>query len=177
MMWDTVDAYDVIKYQRLRNVQDTGIDGIIYTEGNRDLGWHSFDAQRWWTGKKPEMPSIRHSGESRNPVTSTTYKDPGPRFSTEWRLFTNESNLEYWFHKNIKQKDNLAKFSYDTAKIILAITVISPIAKPETFNFALFVGGFIVTILFFALGCLLDTKEVREWHILELHWSFWEFLL
>ena len=49
----------------------------------------------------------------------------------------------------------------DTAKIILAITVISPIAKPETFHFALFVGGFIVTILFFALGCLLDTKEVK----------------
>jgi len=66
------------------------------------------------------------------------------------------------FIRTEKQKDNLAKFSYDTAKIILAITVISPIAKPETFNFALFVGDFIVTILFFALGCLLDTKEVRE---------------
>ena len=31
--------------------------------------------------------------------------------------------------KTEKQKDNLAKFSYDIAKIILAITVISPIAK------------------------------------------------
>ena len=64
--------------------------------------------------------------------------------------------------KTEKQKDNLAKFSYDTAKIILAITVISPIAKPETFHYALFVGGFIVTMLFFALGCLLDTKEVEQ---------------
>jgi hypothetical protein len=64
------------------------------------------------------------------------------------------------FIRTEKQKDNLAKFSYDTAKIILAVTVISPIAKPETFNFVSFVGGFIVTILFFALGCLLDTKEV-----------------
>jgi len=64
------------------------------------------------------------------------------------------------FIKTEKQKDNIAKFSYDTDKIILAITVIGPIAKPETFHFALFVGGFIVTILFFALGCLLDTKEV-----------------
>ena len=63
--------------------------------------------------------------------------------------------------KTEKQKDNLAKFSYDTAKIILAITVISPIAKPETFHFTLFVGGFMVAILFFALGCLLDTKEVK----------------
>ena len=56
----------------------------------------------------------------------------------------------------------MSKFSYDTAKIILAVTVIGPIAKPETFNFALFAGGFIVTILFFALGCLLDTKEVAK---------------
>jgi len=66
------------------------------------------------------------------------------------------------FIKTEKQKDNIAKFSYDTAKIILAITVISPIAKPEAFHFALFVGGFIVAILFFALGCLLDTKEVTS---------------
>ena len=67
------------------------------------------------------------------------------------------------FIKTEKQKDNLAKFSYDTAKtkIILAITVTSPIAKPASFHFALFVGGFIVTMLFFALGCLLDSKEVE----------------
>ncbi len=64
------------------------------------------------------------------------------------------------FIKTEKQKDNLAKFCYDTAKIILAITVISPIAKPASFYFALFVGGFVVTMLFFALGCLLDSKEV-----------------
>jgi len=63
--------------------------------------------------------------------------------------------------KTEKQKDNLAKFSYDTAKIIMAITVISPIAKPESFHIFLFVGGFLVTILFFILGCLLDTKEVE----------------
>ena len=66
------------------------------------------------------------------------------------------------FIKTEKQKDNVSKFSYDTAKIILAVTVIGPIAKPETFNLASFVGGFVVTILFVALGCLLDTKEVKE---------------
>ncbi len=60
-----------------------------------------------------------------------------------------------------KQKDNLAKFSYDVAKIILAITVVSPIAKPQTFHLLLFVGGFIVTMLFFILGYVLDAKEVR----------------
>jgi len=60
-----------------------------------------------------------------------------------------------------KQKDNLAKFSYDVAKIILAITVVSPIAKPQTFHLLLFVGGFIVTMLFFILGYVLDAKEVK----------------
>lgn len=64
--------------------------------------------------------------------------------------------------KTEKQKDNVAKFSYDTAKIILAITVISPIAKPETFHFSLFIGGFVVTLLFFMLGYTLDPKEVRS---------------
>jgi hypothetical protein len=62
--------------------------------------------------------------------------------------------------KTEKQKDNLAKFSYDTAKIILAITVISPIAKPATFHLSLFVGGFIVTMLLFVLGFMLDAREV-----------------
>jgi len=61
-----------------------------------------------------------------------------------------------------KQKDSLAKFCYDIAKIILAITVISPIAKPESFQVVLFIGGFTVTILLFALGSLLDSKEVTK---------------
>ena len=65
------------------------------------------------------------------------------------------------FIKTEKQKDNLAKFSYDIAKIILAITVISPIAKPETFHFSLFIGSFVVTVLFFIFGYMLDAKEVK----------------
>jgi len=64
--------------------------------------------------------------------------------------------------KTEKQKDNLAKFSYDIARIILAITVISPIAKPETFHFTLFIGGFVVTMLFFVFGYVLDAKEVKS---------------
>lgn len=63
--------------------------------------------------------------------------------------------------KTEKQKDNLARFSYDIAKIILAVTVISPIAKPETFHFSLFMGGFVVTVLFFIFAYILDAKEVR----------------
>lgn len=66
------------------------------------------------------------------------------------------------FIKTENQKDNLVKFSYDVAKIILAITVISPLAKPEHFNLLLFVGGFIVTTLFLVLGYVLDAKEVNS---------------
>jgi hypothetical protein len=61
--------------------------------------------------------------------------------------------------KTEKQKDNLAKFSYDIAKIILAVTVVGPIAKPETFHFALFIGGFVVTVIFLYVGtCLTPTR-------------------
>ncbi|MBW1738619.1 MAG: hypothetical protein JRJ69_13980 [Deltaproteobacteria bacterium] len=65
------------------------------------------------------------------------------------------------FIKTEKQKDNLTKFCYDIAKIILAITVISPIAKPEAFHIYLFIGGFIVTMLFSILGFILDAREVK----------------
>mgnify|MGYP001562886689 FL=1 len=62
--------------------------------------------------------------------------------------------------KTEKQKDNLAKFSYDIAKIILAITVVGPIAKPETFHFWLLLGGLVVSVLFFIFAYQLDGKEV-----------------
>ena len=63
--------------------------------------------------------------------------------------------------KSEKQKENLSKFAYDIAKIIFAVTVVGPIAKPETFHFALFIGGFVVTVIFFVFGYMLDAKEVQ----------------
>jgi len=59
-----------------------------------------------------------------------------------------------------KQKDNLAKFSYDTAKIILAIIVIAPLAKPEVFQLYLFIGGLVVVMMLILLGFRLDAREV-----------------
>jgi hypothetical protein len=61
-----------------------------------------------------------------------------------------------------KQKDNVAKFAYDTAKIILTITVIGPLAKPDTFNFFVFLAGFIVAVLLFVFGLVFDGKEVKQ---------------
>lgn len=66
------------------------------------------------------------------------------------------------FIKSEKQKDNLARFSYDVAKIILAIIVIGPFVKIEGFNLYRVIGGFVVATLFFVFGFLLDAKEVKE---------------
>lgn len=61
--------------------------------------------------------------------------------------------------KNKKQKDNLSKFSYDVAKIVLAVSVIGPLAKPEQFNLSIATGGLLITCLFLLLGYMLDAKE------------------
>jgi len=53
---------------------------------------------------------------------------------------------------NEKQKDNLANVLYDVAKIIIAIMVIGPIAKPESFNRIAFITGVLVSIAFIIIG-------------------------
>ena len=63
--------------------------------------------------------------------------------------------------KSEKQQDNLVKLIYDIGKIILAIIVISPVAKPGSFNTSFFVTGLICSILFFLFAYSLDGKEVR----------------
>jgi hypothetical protein len=63
--------------------------------------------------------------------------------------------------KTEKQKDNLAKFSYDVAKIFLALTVIGPLAKPEGFKLSAVIVGIVVAILFCVLGYLFDAWEVK----------------
>ncbi len=62
-----------------------------------------------------------------------------------------------------KQKDNLSKFSYDAAKIILAILIIGPIARPEAFELHLFIVAVVVIILLILFGFRLDAREVIEW--------------
>lgn len=63
--------------------------------------------------------------------------------------------------RNEKQKDNLAKFLYDIAKIIIAIIVISPIVQPEKFDMNVFAVGFIVAFLFFIFAYFLDQKQIK----------------
>ena len=62
--------------------------------------------------------------------------------------------------KTKEQKDNLAKFAYDIAKIVFAIIVIGPFVKPESFSLFVFILGAIWTIIFLLIGNLLDGKGV-----------------
>lgn len=58
-----------------------------------------------------------------------------------------------------KQKDNLSKFSYDMAKIIVAILVIGPIARPEALHISLLLYGLFISFVWFILGFILDGRE------------------
>jgi len=62
---------------------------------------------------------------------------------------------------NEKQKDNVAKFLYDLVKIIFAITVIGPIAKPEEFNTLKFILCVMVCVILFVFAYYLDKKQLK----------------
>jgi hypothetical protein len=63
--------------------------------------------------------------------------------------------------RNEKQKDNLAKFFWDDAKIALAALVIGPVTRPEVIQ-AWVVGlGILATLAFAVLGYLFEGMEVK----------------
>lgn len=63
---------------------------------------------------------------------------------------------------NEKQKDNLAKFAYDLAKITIGITVITPLAKPEVYNSISLSLGLLAGISMAYFGYFLDAAEVKN---------------
>jgi hypothetical protein len=64
--------------------------------------------------------------------------------------------------KTLNQRDNAAKFIYDAAKIILAVTVVGPIAKPAQFNLLLFARGFVVMALLLIFDYMPDSVEIKK---------------
>jgi hypothetical protein len=64
--------------------------------------------------------------------------------------------------RNDKQKDNLAKFCWDMAKISLGGLVIAPVAKPKGIVAALVIAGFVSTLAFVVLGDVIDGMEVQR---------------
>ncbi|HEV8717176.1 MAG TPA: DUF6722 family protein [Candidatus Binatia bacterium] len=63
--------------------------------------------------------------------------------------------------RNEKQKDNLAKFFWDDAKIALAALVIGPVTKPEVVQLWVIGIGVLATLAFALLGYLFDGMEVK----------------
>jgi len=58
-------------------------------------------------------------------------------------------------------KDNIAKYCFDVSKIMLAITVITPITKKGFNNPILIIGGLWVAIVSFLIAYVLDSKELK----------------
>jgi hypothetical protein len=60
-----------------------------------------------------------------------------------------------------KQKDNLAKFFWDDAKIALAALVLGPLTRPEVVQLWVIGLGVLSTLAFAVLGYLFDGMEVK----------------
>ncbi|MBI3797237.1 MAG: hypothetical protein HY268_09770 [Deltaproteobacteria bacterium] len=64
--------------------------------------------------------------------------------------------------RNEKQKDNLAKFFWDDAKIALAALVIGPVTKPEVVQLWVIGIDVLATLAFAILGYLFDGMEIKS---------------
>ena len=64
--------------------------------------------------------------------------------------------------RNEKQKDNMAKFFWDAAKIALAALVLGPITKPEIVQPWVIGLGVLAAFAFALLGYLFDGMEVSS---------------
>jgi len=60
-----------------------------------------------------------------------------------------------------KQKDNLSKYCWDLSKIIIAVLVITPLARPEAAQALGMSIGIAVGVAFAAAGYVLDGMEVK----------------
>jgi uncharacterized protein DUF6722 len=59
-----------------------------------------------------------------------------------------------------KQRDNLARFLYDMAKIIVATSVLAPVVNLSAFSYATVAAGLVVAIASFCMAFYLDGLEV-----------------
>jgi hypothetical protein len=60
-----------------------------------------------------------------------------------------------------KQKDNLAKFFWDMAKVILTLVFVTPLAQTGGLTFPRGAVGLLATFLLGLAGWLIDGQEVR----------------
>lgn len=60
-----------------------------------------------------------------------------------------------------KQKDNVAKFLYDVAKITLATLVLAPFTHTDPMKIWILISGICATTIFFLIAFNLDKKEIK----------------
>ncbi len=60
-----------------------------------------------------------------------------------------------------KQKDNLAKFFWDMAKVVLTLLFVTPIAQTGGLTLHQSVVGLVATSLLGLAGWLLDGREIK----------------
>ena len=63
---------------------------------------------------------------------------------------------------NEKQKDNLAKFAYDLARIIAGVAVITPLVQSGKGSILNTVLGLIAVLIFIWIGYAIDSKEATQ---------------
>lgn len=78
----------------------------------------------------------------------------------------------YWciilWYMNEKQKNNLAKFFYDIAKIDFAALVVAQWANPSHLKYWILIVGIVATIVPLLVGIIMDKEENKKWQVLEL---------
>ncbi len=63
---------------------------------------------------------------------------------------------------NEKQKDSLAKFAYDLARIIAGVAVITPLFQSGKASVLNTVLGLVAVLIFLWIGYALDSKEAKQ---------------
>ena len=64
--------------------------------------------------------------------------------------------------RNEKQKDNLAKFFWDMAKVAFTLLVIGPFAKPESLSSGGLLVGIAIEFILAFMGHFPDGREVLK---------------
>jgi len=61
-----------------------------------------------------------------------------------------------------KQKDNLAKFFWDMAKVAFTFFVVAPLAQTQLYGPTRVMGGLAIGFTLAVIGYMLDGREVTE---------------
>jgi hypothetical protein len=61
-----------------------------------------------------------------------------------------------------KQKDNLAKFFWDMAKVAFTFFVFAPFAQAQSYGFTQVTIGMIIGFTLVSIGYILDGRKVME---------------